>query len=430
MKTLTRRAFLRTTALAAAGGVVSCRAVPRPRRLSANEKLNIGIIGTANRARSNIAGVESENIVALCDIDDNLLAEASVRFPHAKTYNDFRKLIEQSDIDAVVISTADHTHAVATAAALWSGKHVYCEKPLTHSVHEARAIARLAGRNKRLATQMGTQIHAGDNYRRVVELIQSGAIGDVREVHVWCDRTWSGAGRPTDTPSVPRNLHWDLWLGPAPWRPYHPEYLPKNWRRWWDFGGGTLGDMACHYLDLPFWALKLHHPRTIEAHGPPVNPETTPAWLIVRYEFASRDDLPEVRLTWYDGGKRPELVERGEAPDWKNGVLFVGGKGMLLADYTRRMLLPETQYAGFQAPTPFIPNSVGHHREWILACKTGSPTTCNFAYASALTEIVLLGNVAYRTGHKLEWDAALLRVKNNRQAMNLVRTEYRQGWRL
>jgi predicted dehydrogenase len=398
--------------------------------LSANEKLNVGIIGTANRARSNIAGVESENIVALCDIDDHFLSELSLRFPQATKYNDFRKLIDQRDIDAVVISTADHTHAVATAAALRAGKHVYCEKPLTHSVYEARSISKLAARNKQLATQMGTQIHAGDNYRRVVELIQSGAVGTVGEIHVWCDRTWSGGGRPTETPPIPPNLHWDLWLGPAASRPYHPEYLPKNWRRWWDFGGGTLGDMACHYLDLPFWALNLRHPRTIEAQGPPVNPETTPAWLIVKYEFAARGALPEVKLTWYDGGKRPQIVEQGEVPDWKNGVLFVGDKGMLLADYSRRALLPEARFAGFQPPAPFIPDSVGHHKEWLLGCKTGSETTCNFGYASALTEAVLLGNVAYRAGCKLEWDASTLRVKNSRQAMDFVRTEYRKGWTL
>jgi predicted dehydrogenase len=426
---ITRREFLRRTALATAGTWAGTQAVAA-RKLSPNEKLNLGVVGTTNRARANISGVESENIVALCDIDDRLLAAAKEKFPKAQTYNDFRKLLEQKDIDAVVVSTADHTHAVATAAALRLGKHVYCEKPLTHTVYEARTIARLAARNKKLATQMGTQIHAEDNYRRVVELVQSGAIGEVRECHVWCEKSLASSDRPREMPPVPPELHWDLWLGPAPARPYHPAYLPKTWRHWWDFGEGILGDMACHYVDLAFWALKLQHPRTIEAEGPPIHPETTPPWLVVRYEFPARQKLPPVQLTWYDGGKRPGLVEEGKAPDWRNGVLFVGQKGMLLADYTRRRLLPEKQFAGFQAPTPFIPDSIGHHNEWIQACKTGSATTCNFAYASALTEAVLLGNVAYRTGHKLEWDAEALAVNNSKQAMNYIRTEYRKGWEL
>src|SRR6185436_3213940 len=234
----------------------------------------------------------------------------------------------------------------------------------THTVHEARHIARLAASQRKLATQMGTQIHAGANYRRAVELIQSGAIGEVTECHVWCDRTWSAGDRPTEQPPVPANLHWDLWLGPAPSRPYHPEYHPKNWRRWWDFGGGTLGDMACHYMDLAFWALKLEHPTTIEAQGPEIKTETTPAWLIVNYEFRQRR-ANSLRLTWYDGGKRPELVSLGKVPDWRNGVLFVGEKGMLLADYGKHKLLPEEKFAGFQPPQPFIPDSVGHHAEWI-----------------------------------------------------------------
>jgi len=427
-----RREFIQNSALAAAGTFLAgCHTAPR--KLSANEKLNIGIIGTNNRARANIAGVEHENIVALCDIDDTFLAAVKEKFPRAKTYNDFRKLLEQKDIDAVVISTADHTHAVATAAALHLGKHVYCEKPLAHTVYEARTIARLAGKYQDQATQMGIQIHAGENYRRAVELVQSGAIGAVRECHVWCDRSLANSERPTDTPPVPRNLHWDLWLGPAPARPYHPAYLPKVWRHWWDFGEGILGDMGCHYMDLALWALQLecpNRPQTIEAEGPPVHPETTPEWLIVRYQFPARADLPPVELTWYDGGKRPRLVEEGKTPNWRNGVLFVGEKGMLIADYTRRKLLPEAQFADFQGPGPLVRDSIGHHLEWLQACKTGEPTSCEFGYASVLTEAVLLGNVAYRTGEKLEWDGDNLRVKNSRQAMNYIHREYRKGWTL
>jgi len=349
----TRREFLQATTLAAAGAWLAGPQTALARKLSSNEKLNIGVIGTAHRAAEDIRGVERENIVALCDIDDDFLTAAKAKFPGAKTYNDFRKLLEQKDIDAVVIGTADHTHAVATAAALRLGKHVYCEKPLTHTVYEARTIAQLAAKHKTLATQMGTQIHAGDNYRRVVELVESGAIGDVRECHVWCEKSLASSDRRAETPVIPPSLHWDLWLGPVPGRPYHPDYLPKTWRHWWDFGEGILGDMACHYVDLAFWAFRLRYPDTIEAEGPPINPETTPPWLIVRYEFPARHGFPPVQLTWYDGGKRPALVEEAKVPDWRNGVLFIGKKGMLLADYGRRKLLPEEQFAGFQPPPAF-----------------------------------------------------------------------------
>jgi predicted dehydrogenase len=312
--------------------------------------------------------------------------------------------------------------------ALKAGKHVYCEKPLAHSVYEVRAVRETAAKYSNLATQMGTQIHAGNNYRRVVELVQSGAIGAVKECHVWCDRSWTANARPTDTPPVPPNLHWDLWLGPAPKRPYNPEYLPKNWRRWWDFGSGTLGDMACHYMDLVFWALKLRTPLTVESEGPPVNKETTPAWIIVRYEYEARGNLPPVKVTWYDGGKFPDLVNEGKALHWDAGVLFVGEKGILQADYQKHKLLPENDFTGFKAPTPFIPNSIGHHNEWIQACKTGSPTTCNFDYSGALSEAVLLGNVAYRAGKKLEWDSAALVAKNERSATKFIHPELRRGW--
>jgi len=423
---VTRRDFLRNTGIATAGlrlGVLNGFG----RGDSPNNKLNIGIIGAANRAQANIAGVAGQNIVAVCDIDDNYLAAVAQRFPQARAYHDFRELLEQRNIDAVVISTADHTHAVATMAALKAGKHVYCEKPLSHTVYEARVVAQTAAKYG-LATQMGTQIHAGNNYRRVVELVRSGVIGPVSECHVWCEKSWSGGERPIEMPPVPPSLSWDLWLGPAPRRPYHPDYLPKNWRRWWDFGNGTLGDMGCHYLDLVHWALQLRHPLTIEAHGPPVHPETTPAWLVVQYEHGSRGALPPVRVTWYDGGRRPALLDEGRIPNWKNGVLFIGEQGRLLADYEHHRLLPESQFSGFVPPPPCIPASVGHYHEWIQACKTGSPTTCNFDYAGALSEVVLLGNVAYRTGRKIEWDGDALRARNCSEALNYVHREYRKGW--
>ncbi len=426
--TISRRTFLKTSLLTTAGfWITTNRGLART--ISANDKLNLGVLGTINRAAANISALEDQNIVALCDIEDKLLAAAQAKFPKARTYTDFRKMLDRRDLDAVVVSTPDHTHAVATMAALKSGRPVYCEKPLAHEVYEVRAVTEAAAKYK-LATQMGTQIHANENYRRVVELIETGAVGPVSEVHVWCNRVWTGDGRPSETPPIPKGLHWDLWLGPAPTRPYSPEYLPKAWRRWWDFGGGTLADMACHYVDLPFWALKLHAPTSIEAEGPPVLVENTPAWLIVRYQFAARGPLPALQLAWYNGGKLPELVKEGKARDWSSGVLFVGSKGILQADYNRRLLLPEKDFADFKPPAPYIPDSIGHHKEWVAACKGGAPALCNFSYSGPLAETVLLGNVAYRSGQRLEWDSAACRVTNTREADQFIRRKYRHGWKL
>ena len=428
----TRRQFLtRSAACAGAAGAASWF-VPSWAQ-SPNEKLNIAVVGVAGRGGANLAGVSGENIVGLCDVDANNLEQAAKRHAQAKTYTDFRKMLEelQQRIDAVVVSTPDHTHAPAGVMALKMGKHCYCEKPLTWSVHEARTMAELASKNK-LVTQMGTQIHAGDNYRRVVELIQAGAVGPVREVHVWSGASYSGGATPTETPPVPESLHWDLWLGPAQQRAYHPAYVPFKWRGWKDFGHGGLGDFYCHYCDLAFWALKLRHPTTVHAEGPPVAeyPDATPPWLIVRYAFPQRDDLPPVHLTWYDGGKRPPLQKELNLPDWGSGVLFVGESGMLLADYGRRMLLPEAKFAGYQPPEPSIADSIGHHLEWIEACKTGGPTTCNFNYSGALTEAALLGKVSYRTGSRLDWDAADLRATNCPAAEAWIHRKYREGWTL
>lgn len=395
-----------------------------------NDRLNIGVIGTSGRALGNIEGVEGENIVAVCDVDDALLARANERFSGARPFVDFRKLIEMPGLDAVVISTADHTHAPAAAMALRMGKHVYCEKPLSHSVFEARALAKLAAESRR-ATQMGTQIHATENYRRVVELVRSGAIGPVKAVHVWLgSANWSGGSRPAETPPAPSGLHWDLWLGPAPERPYHPTYQPANWRRWWDFGNGTLGDMGCHFMDLPFWALDLRHPTAVEAEGPPPHPETAPERLVVRYRFPARGERPPVALAWYQGGRKPEALQDLPLAGWNNGVLFEGEKGMLAADYSRRRLLPESDFREYKAPEPTIPKSIGHHAEWIASCKDGRPTTCNFDYSGALTEAVLLGSVAYRSGKALEWDGPAMKATNCPEAEAFLRRDYRQGWTL
>lgn len=427
---LSRRTFIKGTALTAASAWLA-----GPRRslpgASANDKLNIGVIGVAGRGGANLQGVSKENIVALCDVDENNLAAAAKNFPEARTYHDFRRLIDQKNIDAIVISTPDHTHAVAAVAALRTGRHVYCEKPLTRTISECRIVTDLARKQKRV-TQIGTQVHAEKNYRRVVELIQSGAIGEVREVHVWVSTTYGGSDLPKEQPPVPPHLHWDLWLGPVWPRPYSPEFAPFKWRNWWAFGGGALADFGCHFMDLPHWALKLRHPSSVEVvDGPPVHPESVPPWLIVRYQYPAREKQPPVELTWYHGGKKPRLELPSESgAKWNSGVLFVGEKGQVLSDYGKHLLLPEEKFADFTRPQPFIPDSIGHHQEWITACKTGGSTTCAFDYSGPLTEAALLGNVAYRVGKKLEWDQKRLRATHCREADQFIQHQYREGWKI
>lgn len=424
-----RRNFLKTTgaaAVAVSTGVAT--RIASAQEESPNSKLNIACIGTANRASADISGVSGEQIVALCDIDENYLNRAKAKFPDARAYVDYRELIEKEGdkIDAVVVATADHHHAPASVRALRAGKHVYCEKPLAHTVYEARLMVRLA-KEKGVATQMGTQIHAGANYRRVVELVQSGAIGDVTDAHVWCGKGWGGGERPEGGQEPPATLHWDLWLGPAPVRPYVPgRYHPGQWRRWWDFGTGTLGDMACHLMDLPFWALKLRYPTTCEAEGPEVHPETCPLGLKVSYTFPKEEGHGPLNLTWYDGNRTPREIAGERVPGM--GIMFIGTKGKLFADYGRYRLYPEDQYADFKPPEPTIPASIGHHKEWIAGCKTGSSTTCNFDYSGTMTESVLLGTVAFRTGTKLEWDAERLVATNCPDAAQYINKKYRAGW--
>lgn len=451
-----RRRFLKKAALAGSAMTFAAPAVLRGRNL--NEKLNIAIIGAGGRGGSNLRSVSSENIVALCDVSEPNLRRAAQKFPKARQVVDFRRLYDHAaEFDAVVVSTCEHTHAFATLPALQLGKHVYCEKPLTHSVWEARVI-RQAAAEANVATQMGTQIHAGDNYRRVVELIQIGAIGPVREAHVWVSRAWGWQpsreeaqrnrdivfvqDRPAEEQPVPSGLNWDLWLGPAPARPFHSVYVPgPKWYRWWDFGNGTMSDLGSHWIDLPFWALKLHHPLSIESHGPPPHPEIAPASMRAIYQYGERnsdsgdssnspESLPPVTLTWYQGTEKPDVWKEGGIPQWNNGVLFIGEEGMVLADYRKHVLLPEGKFVDFQRPEPFIPKSRGHHAEWIHAAKTGEPTTSNFDYAGWLTEANHLGNVAFRVGRKIEWDAENLRATNAPEAEPFIRREYRKGWKL
>ncbi|MGI6418589.1 MAG: Gfo/Idh/MocA family protein [Thermoguttaceae bacterium] len=428
-----RRQFLKRSALAGAG-LWAAGACAIAQNRSPNEKLNIGIIGVHSRGAANMAAVASENIAALCDVNDDFLAEAAKKHPQAKTYVDWRKLLDQKDIDAVIVSTTEHTHALASVMAMKRGKHVYCEKPLAHSVYEAR-VMRETFKKTKVATQMGTQIHASDTYRRVVELVQSGAIGPVREAHVWVEQGIEGPrSRPEESQPVPPNLHWDLWLGPAPWRPYHSCYFERrslSWQNWWDFGNGALGDMGSHLIDLPFWALELEYPTTVEAEGPlPVRAETYPDYLTVHWEHPARGKRPPVKLTWYDGKQRPKSPDGVDLEKWHMGIMFVGDKGTLLANYSRWVLLPEADFKDFKAPEPWIAPSLGHHQEWLHACKTGAPTLCNFDYSGALVEHNLLGTVAFRAGKKLQWDAENLKATNCPEADRLIHPPYREGWTL
>ncbi len=465
---ISRREFLRKSAngaLAAGFVIVPRYVLGGPGQTPPSEIVNLAGIGVGGHGAFLLDGMarhcgDLARIVAVCDVDEKRASELIVRkiprvvnvggfkrFPKARRYYDFRRMLEKEEknIDAVVVATPDHTHAVASVAAMQCGKHVYCEKPLAHDIYEVRRMMEVA-RKIGVATQMGIGNHSTETFRRVVELIRAGAIGEVKEVHAWCDNDpgmgkddtvlpW-GDCRPPQRPPVPKTLHWDLWLGPAPYRPYHPAYLPVRWRSWWDFGNGRLGDMGCHLLDLVFWALDLKYPETVEAEGPkPPTREVAPLWMSVVWTFPARGNRPPVTLTWHHGvGRRPPIAKEVRLPDWPVAVLFVGSKGLLVVQIEvippRYKLLPEEEYADFQPPPPSIPRSRGHYREWLLACKGGPPALCHFDYSGPITETVLLGCVAYRTGEKLQWDAQNLKATNCAEAEQFIRRSYRKGWTL
>ncbi len=440
---LSRRRFLDdTAALTAALIIVPRYVLGGSRQVPPSDKLNIAGIGVGGRGADNLDAVSSENIVALCDVDQQRAAATFKRYPNAKQYRDFREMLEkQKDIDAVIVATPDHIHAVATMMAIKMGKHVYCEKPLTHSIYEARMVAQAARENK-VATQMGIQGHSDEGIRLLCEWIWDGAIGAVREVHTWTDRpgNWwqQGIARPKDTPTPPPSLDWDLWLGPAPHRPYNPAYVPFKWRGWWDFGTGPLGDMGIHNCSPIFWALKLGCPTSVELVSQEGNNEETgPVKSIVRYEFPARGDMPQVALTWYDGGHTPPRPEELE-PDRRlgdndGGSLFIGQKGKILAPgwcAASPRLIPESKMKEYKLPPKTIPRSPGHHQEWIDACKGGKPPTANFDFSGPITEVLLLGNIAIRTGKKLLWDGPNMKITNVPEANKYIKRQYRQGWTL
>lgn len=440
-----RRDFL-TTAIALTG-TAACQVKARA---AATDRLKVAFIGVGGRGGRNLRTLHATgqiDVVAMCDVDSRFLSSSAELFPSAKTFRDFRKMYDAigDDVDAVVVSTTEHTHAYATMPALRLGKHVYCEKPLAYNIDETRRVTEAADRAG-VVTQMGTQIHASENYHRVVELIQSDAIGPVSEAHVWVSRAWGLQSqadsikhkdkvfvqdRPTEGMKVPDYLDWDLWLGPAPARPYHEVYFPgPKWYRWWDFGNGTMSDLGSHWNDLPFWALELDAPQTVQAFGDDPHPEIAPASMTAVYQYGPRGNHPPVSLTWYQGSHKPELWKSGDIPAWGNGVLFVGSKGMLLSDYRKHVLLPEERFADFQPPEPYLTVPTGHHEQWLEACLGNGTTGSPFSYAGPLTEANHLGNVAFRVGEKLTWDAKAMQCTDCPQADPMIRRQPRSGWSL
>ena len=457
---VSRRRFLAGSLAAATFSVVPRHVLGGSGEKPPSEKLNIAGVGVGGMGHGNVNNCSGENIVALCDVDENYASRTFKKYPKAKVWKDFRRMLDkQKEIEAVVVATPDHTHAIVSLAAMELGKGVYTQKPLTHSVWEARKL-REAAQKYDVATQMGNQGHAGDSVRQLKEWIQAGAIGKVREVHCWTDRPFGwwpqGVGRPKGTPSVPSNLDWNLWLGPAPKRPYHPAYHPFAWRGWWDFGTGSLGDMGCHVMDGPFFALELGYPTSVEAtvtgfkggahdmikldgHEFPVqsscvgpDAETAPAASVIRYDFPERGDMPPVSLTWWDGGLKPERppeLESSHLPS--NGNLFIGDKGKILCGTygSNLRMVPRSKMDDFDAPPATLDRiKVSHEEDWIRACKGGKPASSNFNYSGPLTEVVLLGNLALRTGRRLEWNGEKMKVTNVPDANKYVRDDYRKDW--
>ena len=443
---LSRRQFVATTAMASSFLLVPRHVVAGSGEAPPSEKLNIAGIGIGGMGANNLFNLASQNIVALCDVDLNYAAKTIAKYPKAKVWTDYREMLEkQKDIDAVLIATPDHTHAVIAMAAIQAGKHVYCQKPLCHDLYEARRLTQAAAESK-VATQMGIQGHSGEGLRLICEWIWAGAIGEVREVDAWCSLSyypwghayWSskyGAARPTDTPALPEKLNWDLWLGPAPARPYHPAYHPAVWRCWWDFGNGMMGDRGAHSLDSVVSSLKLGPPTSVEATSCGLNPETHPLSAIVTFQFPAREALPPVKLTWYEGTRPPrppQLEDGNDLPD-QGGVIFKGSKGALMCGVYGESprLIPEPAMQAFKRPPKTLPRIKGSHEmDWVNAAKAGRQPGAHFGYSGPLTETCLLGNIAKRVDARIEWDAANLKVTNLPAANKYVRAEYRQGWTL
>ena len=439
----------RRTFLAGAGllgmGFTAIRDSRRVFGAQANEKLAIGIIGAGGQGGSNTGSASREHIAAICDVDEERAGGAFQRFPAAKRFTDFRKMLDavEGDLDAVVVSTPDHTHAVAAIAAMRCGLHVFCEKPLTRTVREARAMREAAAAAK-VVTQMGNQGSASEGLRRAVEMAWGGAIGEIREAHVWFGGGNGPRDRPKDTPPLPAGFDWDLWLGPVTHRPFHPAYIRGAWRSWRAFGTGSFGDFGCHSTNIAFRALRLdllwngdaaakRAPIRVEAEASEVHPEAYPRWTVARYAIPARGNLPPVTLTWHCGGPRPpaELM-RGHAMS-EHGSLLVGEKGALFSNCpwnTRFTLLPEKDFEGFAGPERSLPRGPGHHREWINACKGQGETFSPFAIGGPMTELILLGVAAVLAGRPIHYDPVAGVAVNDKEADSLLHREYREEWTL
>ena len=453
----TRRNFLQTSA-ALAGAAAAVTIVPRqvlggPRNIAPSEKMNIAGIGFGGMGAANLANLEAENIVALCDVDHDYAASTFQKYPQAKPYKDYRLMLDnQKDIDGVVIATPDHTHAVIALAAIKAGKHVYCQKPLTHTVYEARRLAQ-AAKECKVATQMGIQGHSGEGHRLICAWVAAGLIGEVREVDAWCSLSYypwghapwscSWSDRPKEAPPVPASLNWDLWIGPAAMRPYHRAYHPRTWRCFWDFGCGMMGDRGAHTLDAVVSALKLGPPTSVEATSCGGTPEVHPLSAIVTFRFPARQDPNPnyhsdgprpLKLTWYEGTRppRPDDLEDGRRVPAEGGVFIKGDQGTIMAGVYGESprIIPEQKMKELKLPpkTPLVRGT--HEQDWVRACKTGAAAGADFAYSGPLTETCLLGNIAKRVDGRIVWDAENVKITNSPEANQWVRTEYRKGWEL
>jgi predicted dehydrogenase len=437
---LTRRQMLARAGSLAAGAVGLSGSSAEGRSSKRADKLNLAVIGCGGQGHENLTRVSGENIVALCDVDERQAAKAFGEHPKARRFHDYRKMLDamHKHIDAVVVSIPDHMHAPVSLRAMELGKHVYCEKPLTWGIDEARQMARLA-KKKHLATQMGTQGMASDGARRGIEVIRSGVLGKVTELHVWTDRPagwWAqGIDRPKSIQSIPKGLDWDLWLGVAPARPYNEAYCPFVWRGWKDFGTGAVGDMGIHNAAMPFAALRLGAPSSAEViQTSRLKPETFPLWTKLKLEFPARGDHGPVTLFWYDGGKMPskDLVGGRKLP--KNGAIVVGSKGTLSSvEWTGGdwALLPEKRFRGYQPPKLSLPRAPhqSHHQEWLAACRGGPPAFCRFdGFAAELTQALLVMNLALRLGRKVVWDAEKFEARDCPEADPYIKRRYRNGW--
>jgi len=425
-----RRDFLKVTGAVATVHIVPRHVLGGEGQTPPSEKLNVACIGVGGQGAANVKGLSSQNLVAFADVDDQRAAKTYKEYPQVKKYRDYRRLLDElgGKLHAVTVSTPDHMHFHPAYAVLQLGLHLYLEKPLAHNVWETRTLCDLA-RKKKLATQLGVQRHVMANMHRVVELVAAGAIGEIREVHSWMGGKRGMPEIPQDQPPVPAHLDWDLWIGPAKYRPYHPKICPYGWRFWWNYGTGETGNFGCHILDIPFWALALKYPTKVEASGPPVDPERSPTSMRVRYEFPAQGGRPPVVLHWYHAANGPDVLREHNLSEKGNNTLMIGSKGMLLCGFGSRTLLPKEKFADYKPPEPSIPESPGFHKEFIEACNGGKPATCSFDYSGPMAETVLLGNVAYRVGG-FEWDAPTLTAKGNTAAEPLLREAYRDGWKV